>query len=87
VLQGQVIMQAGDTGVSFHNHQHLHVQAATSAAQAHVTPAPVPFPPINPDALSAYTLPFVFIEGRHVLGRDGPLRHLTWYRSENTRLG
>lgn len=87
VLQGQVIMQAGDTGVSFHNHLHLHVQAATSAAQAPVTPAPVPFPPINPTALSAYTLPFVFIEGRHVLGRDGPLRHLTWYRSENTRLG
>ena len=38
-------------------------------------------------ALSLYTLPFVFPEARHLTGRDGPLRHLTWYRSENPRLG
>jgi hypothetical protein len=87
VTQGHVIMQAGDTGVSFHNHLHLHVRAATAATAVPATPPPVPFPPITNASLSPYTLPFVFREGRHVLGRDGPLRHLTWYRSENTRLG
>lgn len=81
VQQGQVIMLAGDTGVSFHNHLHLHVRAATNPAQGTAAP------PVRTDGLSAYTLPFVFREARHVLGRDGPLRHLTWYRSENTRLG
>jgi hypothetical protein len=51
------------------------------------TPPPATFVPINPTTLANYTVPFVFREGRHVLGRDGPLRHLLWYRSENTRLG
>lgn len=74
VQQGQVIMKAGDTGVSFHNHLHLHVRAATSAAQG--TQAP----PLRTDGLSAYTLPFVFREG------DGPLKHLTWYRSSNVKI-
>jgi hypothetical protein len=74
VQQGEVIMKAGDTGVSFHNHLHLHVRAATSAAQG--TQAP----PVRTDGLSAYTIPFVFREG------DGPLKHLTWYRSSNVKI-
>lgn len=81
VQRGQVIMKAGDVGTSFHNHLHLHVMApanATAATQA---------PPVTDGALSRYTLPFVFPEARHLTGRDGPLRHLTWYRSENPRLG
>ena len=86
VTQGQVVMLAGDTGTSFHNHLHLHVRALVGAP---VPPAALPAvpPPFNPGNLSRYTLPFVFREGRHVLGRDGPLRHLTWYTSENPRTG
>ena len=87
VTQGQVLMQAGDTGVSFHNHLHLHVRAATAGTPVPPTPPAATFAPILPTTLSAYTLPFVFREARHIIGRDGPLRHLTWYRSENTRLG
>ncbi len=87
VSQGQVVMQAGDTGVSFHNHLHLHVRAATAGTPVPPTPPAATFAPIRPTTLSAYTLPFVFREARHILGADGPLRHLTWYRSENTRLG
>jgi hypothetical protein len=72
-------MLAGDTGVSFHNHLHLHVRGATAS-----TPAAAP---VLPNTLSNYTLPFVFAEARHTFGRSGPLRHLTWYFSENPRLG
>lgn len=86
VTRGQAVMRAGDTGVSFHNHLHLHVRAATAATPVPADPPPVPYPPILPTTLSPYTLPFVFAEARHVIGRDGPLRHLTWYRSENTKL-
>ena len=86
VTQGQVVMLAGDTGTSFHNHLHLHVRALVGAP---LPPAALPAvpPPFTPGNLSPYTLPFVFREARHVLGRDGPLRHLTWYTSENPRTG
>ncbi|MEO6407475.1 MAG: hypothetical protein ABIO45_01810 [Burkholderiaceae bacterium] len=86
VTQGQAVMLAGDTGTSFHNHLHLHVRAMVGAP---VPPAVLPAvpPPFGPGNLSPYTLPFVFREARHVLGRDGPLRHLTWYTSENPRTG
>ena len=70
-------MHAGDTGTSFHNHLHMHVLGATAA-----TPATGP---VNSSVLTPYTLPFVFKEGRHVIGRDGPLRRLTWYTSDNER--
>ena len=86
VTQGQVVMLAGDTGTSFHNHLHLHVRAMVGAPVPPAVLAAVP-PPFGPGNLSPYTLPFVFREARHVLGRDGPLRHLTWYTSENPRLG
>ncbi len=81
VRQGDVLMLAGDTGTSFHNHLHLHVLPQGTPAQATQPP------PLNAGNLPPYTLPFVFREARHVLGRDGPLRHLTWYTSENPRLG
>jgi len=84
VQRGQVVMLAGDTGVSFHNHLHLHVRAATAATPVTVIPLAAP---ITPRTLSPYTLPFVFAEATHPLGSDGPLRHLRWYRSQNTRLG
>lgn len=87
VRQGEVVMLAGDSGTSFHNHLHLHVRPALPGTPVPpATPAPT-FAPILPTTLAKYTVPFIFREGRHVLGRDGPLRHLTWYTSENTRLG
>jgi murein DD-endopeptidase MepM/ murein hydrolase activator NlpD len=87
VQQGQVVMLAGDSGTSFHNHLHLHVRPSLPTTPVPATPPPATFVPINPTTLANYTVPFVFREGRHVIGRDGPLRHLLWYRSENTRLG
>jgi len=82
VQQGQPIMHAGDVGVSFHNHLHMHVLGHVTGG-TNPTPAA---PPIWPSQLSPYTLPFVFQEGRHVIGRDGPLRYLTWYKSDNARV-
>ena len=87
VQRGHVIMLADDSGVSFHNHLHLHVRAATASTPGVPSPAPSPYPPITPTSLSPYTLPFVFQEAKHLLGSDGPLRHLTWYQSANVRLG
>lgn len=87
VKQGEVIMLAGDTGVSFHNHLHLHVRMATASTAVPPAPPAATFAPITPNSLSAYTIPFVFREAVHAIGRDGPLRHLTWYRSQNTRIG
>ena len=77
VNQGDVIMQAGDTGISFHNHLHMHVLASTTS-----TPAS---PPIKRSTLSDYTLPFVFskAEASHVIAPDGVLQKLTWYKSDN----
>ena len=71
-------MHAGDVGVSFHNHLHMHVQGSTAG-----TPAA---PPIRSDQLTPYTLPFVFREARHIIGRDGVLKYLTWYKSDNERV-
>lgn len=84
VTQGQVVMLAGDTGVSFHNHLHLHVLGATS-----ITAAPLPGTPqvINRSALTPYTLPFVFSEVSHVFATDGVPQHLNWYTSANVRTG
>lgn len=80
VTRGQVIMHAGDTGTSFHNHLHMHVVGATSPGQATAVP------PIDDGDLTQYTLPFVFKEATHVLHRDGVLRRLTWYTSDNPKL-
>ena len=38
VARGQVIMLAGDTGTSFHNHLHMQVQNAASTATAYTIP-------------------------------------------------
>lgn len=82
VQQGQVIMKAGDTGVSFHNHLHMHVRGGPAPP-----PAPVAHPPpIDHATLTQYTLPFVFREARHVIGRDGVLKYLTWYTSDNEKV-
>ena len=78
VQQGEVIMHAGDVGTSFHNHLHMHVRGG---------PAPVAAPPPVTGGLTPFTLPFVFGEATHVIGRDGALRYLTWYTSDNERVG
>lgn len=78
VQQGEVIMHAGDVGTSFHNHLHMHVLGG---------PAPAAVPPPVSSGLSRFTLPFVFREAKHILGRDGVLRYLTWYTSDNERTG
>jgi hypothetical protein len=82
VTQGEVIMLADDTGVSFHNHLHMHVRGG---------PAPPASPPATPTpiadaSLTQYTVPFVFREAKHVIARDGVLKNLTWYKSENEKV-
>ena len=42
--------------------------------------------PIPDSSLTPYTLPFVFREAKHVIGRDGVLRNLTWYTSDNEKV-
>lgn len=75
VQRGQVIMHAGDVGTSFHNHLHMHVLGG-----------PAPAPGAVSRGFTRFTLPFVFREAKHVFGRDGVLRHLTWYTSDNPRV-
>lgn len=74
VQQGEVIMKAGDVGMSFHNHLHMHVLVAD--------PALPNTTPIS-QRMRDYTIPFVFREARHVIGKDGVLKYLTWYTSDN----
>jgi hypothetical protein len=78
VQQGELIMKAGDTGTSFHNHLHMHVLGA-----APTTPTT---PPITSYKMLQFTLPFVFREAKHVIARDGVLKNLTWYKSDNQKL-
>jgi hypothetical protein len=67
VNQGDIIALAGDTGTSFHNHLHLHVLPLVGTG------------PGGPD-----TIPFVFRDGRRgLIGGNGNLQPLNWYRSEN----
>jgi hypothetical protein len=79
VRQGEVVMLAGDTGVSFHNHLHLQVRGAKDAATATATP------PITQGDLEAFTLPFVFREVKNILHADGVPWHLCWYESDNEK--
>jgi hypothetical protein len=78
VQQGELIMKADDTGTSFHNHLHMHVLAGNST-----TPAT---PPISVSKLNQYTIPFVFREAKHIIARDGVLKNLTWYKSDNEKV-
>jgi hypothetical protein len=82
VAPGNPLMSAGSVGVSFHNHLHLHVQGGPAAPAIPAGP-PVTGPNqlVGPNALTSYTLPFVFSDAPG----DGVLGNLTWYRSANTR--
>ena len=75
VKQGQVIMKAGDTGMSFHNHLHMQVQVEQTV--------PVPTALAMDDRLKTGTIPFVFKEVVHVLGTNGVPKNLNWYTSDN----
>jgi hypothetical protein len=82
VQRGNPLMQAGSTGVSFHNHLHLHVQGGPAAPP--VPPGPPVTGPnqlVGPGAINPYTIPFVFGDAPG----DGVLKNLTWYRSSNPR--
>ena len=72
--QGMPIMDAGDTGSSFHNHLHMHV-------------VPDPGPGASGDYRdfggNGDTLPFVFSD--EDAPSDGVLKHFDWYHSSNTR--
>jgi hypothetical protein len=78
VQQGELIMKADDTGTSFHSHLHMHVLAGNST-----TPAT---PPVSASKLNQYTIPFVFREAKHIIARDGVLKNLTWYKSDNEKV-
>jgi hypothetical protein len=71
VNQGDAIMLADDTGVSFHSHLHMHVMMDTSGTV--VAPGAANGP-------GNTGIPFVF---REVRG-EGRCINLTWYESENT---
>ena len=71
VNQGDVIMEADDTGKSFHSHLHIDVVMDTSGGVVTLATAGGP---------GTTGIPFVF---REVRG-DGRPVNLTWYESENT---
>ena len=75
VKQGQVIMKAGDTGMSFHNHLHMQVQVEQTV--------PAPTALAMDDRLKTGTIPFVFKDVVHVLGTNGVPKNLSWYTSDN----
>ncbi|HEX6559571.1 MAG TPA: hypothetical protein VF021_08910 [Longimicrobiales bacterium] len=77
VKRGDRIMRAGDTGISFHNHLHMMVQAGPSSASA---------PPVSRFNLTTGTIPFVFKDVTHLIGRDGVCKNLNFYRSTTTDL-
>ncbi len=96
VSQGQVIMHAGDTGVSFHNHLHMHVMVAASdpaqSALNMVTPTVQPPPIVNgggaidtiqPIAMSNHLRPYTV---PFVFREAGRLKNLTWYTSDNEKV-
>jgi hypothetical protein len=72
VKRGHLIMKAGSTGVSFHNHVHLDVRKGPAAGS-----------PIRWSTLGQ-TIPFVFSDCRE---DDGRPRRLNFYSSSNTRVG
>ena len=71
VNQGDVIMLADDTGLSFHSHLHLDVMMDMSGTV--IAPGGSPSGPGNTG------IPYVF---REVRGEGRPL-NLTWYELDN----
>ncbi len=70
VEQGDAIMKAGNTGISFHNHLHFQVK---NNGEALGTAAPTGN--INPNTLTSNTIPFVFRD----VADNGVVKSLTFY--------
>lgn len=75
VTQGQVIMQAGNTGNSAYNHLHMHVRPQNSSVSVNTN----------------YTIPFVFRDAKHrdlweLISQDGRPKTFNYYVSENTKI-
>ena len=80
VRQGQVIMKAGDTGNSFHNHLHMDVRPGPDLA----LPAVLPAGAVMQSTLSG-TIPFVFREVKNLspFTKNGVPQSSTYYTSDN----
>ncbi len=73
VQRGQQIMRSGDTGISFHNHLHIAVIPG---------PDPTPLPRVVRAAtLPRESIPFVFRDVTHFIGRDGVCKVMNSYTS------
>jgi hypothetical protein len=77
VRRGEAIMQAGDTGISFHNHLHFQVlPEPNSALDANTV--------VRREQMTENrTMPVVFADAKNIFKRNGRLFNLTWYESEN----
>lgn len=76
VKRGDRIIRAGDTGISFHNHLHMMVQEGPDVATA----------PLDRSQYSDPTIPFVFKDVTHLIGRDGVCKNLNFYKSSTVDL-
>jgi hypothetical protein len=75
VKQGDRIMRAGSTGISFNNHLHMMVQAGPGTGS-----------PVQRHTLARPTIPFVFKDVTHLFGRDGVCKSLNFYKSTTVDL-
>ena len=76
VQQGDVIMKAGNTGESFHNHLHLHIK---TRFEAHAGAPAGNTININSGNFTSDTMPFVFAD----VADDGVVKSLACYTSQN----
>lgn len=76
VAQGDPIMKAGNTGVSFHNHLHLQIQ---TRMEAHAGAVPAGTLNLKSTDITSDTIPFVFAD----VSGDGVVTSLTFYTSQN----
>lgn len=78
VLRGQVIMLAGSTGNSLHNHLHIDVRPGPAP------PAPGAPPVLARSNLFSRTIPFIF---RDVTSEGGVPHSFNYYTSDNDKVG
>lgn len=77
VQQGDVIMKAGNTGNSFHNHLHLHIKTRFEAHAG--APAGNTININTSNFAGSDTMPFVFAD----VSGDGVVKSLTFYTAQN----
>lgn len=76
VQQGDPIMKAGNTGISFHNHLHLQIKTRKEPHAGAVAGASLN---LNSNDFEDDTIPFVFAD----VAGDGVVESLAFYTSEN----